>query len=231
MLKMKKILSALIVVAIVGAVSCKSDEKTTAKQPTMAASIDSMSYAYGMELGRMLMDIDSMLNIDMVCMGISDMYKATPKLSLDEARFAMLKYKHYDNYERVQRYEKQFLADLRAKDRNYFATNSGLTYKIAKMGDTKRVPRTPKDTVQIMYRVLDGNRVVDTTYYRNDTLRLANGDMPKGLQEAARLVGRGGHVEAWLPSSLAFGSVGCDSLGVEPNTMLYYELKLIEVEK
>jgi FKBP-type peptidyl-prolyl cis-trans isomerase len=227
----KSIVSIVTLLSIIAVVSCKSDDKAAPKEHVMALSVDSMSYAYGMELGRMLMAIDSTLNIDMVCMGISDMYKGESKLSLEEARFAMLKYQHYDNYERVQRYERQFLEELRAKDRNYFATQSGLTYKIAKMGDTKRVPRNAKDTVQIMYRVLDVNRIVDTTYYRNDTLRMANGDMPKGLQEAARLVGRGGHVEAWLPSSLAFGSVGCDSLGVEPNTMLYYELKLIEVEK
>ena len=228
---MKTILSALLATAIVGMVSCKSSETTTTEQPTMEVSVDSMSYAYGMEIGRMLMEVDSMLNIDMVCMGIADMYNSEPKMSLAEARYAMLKYKHYDNYERVHRYEMQFIEDLCAEDKDYHSTSSGLTYKIAKMGDTKRVPRTAKDTVQIMYRVLDANRIIDTTYYRNDTLRLANGDMPKGLQEAARLVGRGGHVEAWLPSSLAFGSVGCDSLGIEPNTMIYYELKLIEVEK
>lgn len=228
---MKKLLSLLIIATIVGMVACKSDSKTTTEAPTMQNGIDSMSYAYGMELGRMLLGVDSMLNIDMVCMGISNMYKAEPKLNYDEARYSMLKYKYYDNYERVQRYEKQFLEELRATDRDYFATSSGLTYKIAKMGDTKRVPRSSRDTVRIMYRVLDAAaRVVDTTYYRNDTLRLSYTDMPKGLQEAARLVGRGGHIEAWLPSTLAFGSEGCDSLGVEPNTMLYYELKLIDIE-
>jgi FKBP-type peptidyl-prolyl cis-trans isomerase len=77
----------------------------------------------------------------------------------------------------------------------------------------------------------DISSVIDTTYYRGDTLRIALGDMPKGVQEAARLVGRGGHIEAWVPSALAFGSAGCDSLGVEPNTMLYYELKIIDVER
>lgn len=228
---MKKTLSALVLVVITGMVACNRSEKPSAEPPTMQVCIDSMSYAYGMEIGRILMEVDSMLNIDMVCMGISDVCKSKPKLTQDEARFAMLKYKHYDNYERIQRYEQQFLEELRAKDRNYFATTSGLTYKIAKMGDTKRIPSSSRDTVRIMYRVLEVNRVVDTTYYRNDTLRVGYSDMPKGVQEAVRLVGRGGHVEAWMPSSLAFGSVGCDSLGVEPNTMLYYELKLIDVEK
>jgi FKBP-type peptidyl-prolyl cis-trans isomerase len=57
------------------------------------------------------------------------------------------------------------------------------------------------------------------------------GDLTRGIIEAAKLIGEGGHMEAWLPSNLAFGSAGCDSLNVKPNTMLYYELWLIDVEK
>ena len=71
--------------------------------------------------------------------------------------------------------------------------------------------------------------VVDTTYFRGDTLHIALGDMPRGVQEATRLMGEGGHLEAWIPSTLAFGSAGCDSLNVKPNTMLYYELMLRKV--
>lgn len=228
---MNRLLLWVVATLAIMATSCQGGATKKETAFKMESSVDSMSYVYGMELGKMLMDIDSMLNIDMVCMGISDMYKMTPKLSFDEARYAMLKYKYYDNYERIKRYENQFLKELRAADRDYHATNSGLTYKIAKMGNTQRGPKGARDTIRIMYRVLDVARVVDTTYYKNDTLRMAFGDMPKGVQEAARLVGRGGHVEAWLPSTLAFGSAGCDSLGVEPNTMLYYEIKVIDVEK
>jgi FKBP-type peptidyl-prolyl cis-trans isomerase len=231
MSNMKKILSALVITTIMGMVSCKSDNKVVTEEPIMETSADSMSYAYGMELGRMLKSIDPALNIDLVCMGISDMYSGEPKLKDDEARYAVLKYMHYDNYERVKKYEDQYLAELRATDKEYYATTSGLTYKIRKMGDTQRGPKVSRDTIRMTYRVLDVTRVVDTTYYRNDTLRMAFGDMPKGVQEAARLVGRGGHIEAWVPSALAFGSAGCDSLGVEPNTMLYYELKIIDVER
>lgn len=228
---MKKILSALIVTTVMGMVSCKSDDKVVTDDPVMETSADSMSYAFGMEIGRMLKVVDPALNIDLVCMGISDVYNGEPKLKDDEARFAVLKYMHYDNYERVKKFEDQFLADLRADDREYYATNSGLTYKIQKMGDTQRGPKVSRDTIRMTYRVLDATRVVDTTYYRNKELRVAFGDLPKGVQEAARLVGRGGHIEAWVPSALAFGSTGCDSLGVEPNTMLYYELKVIDVER
>ena len=73
--------------------------------------------------------------------------------------------------------------------------------------------------------------MIDTTYYEADTLRLAVGDMPRGVIEAAKLIGEGGHMEAWLPSNLAYGSAGCDSLNIAPNTMLYYELWLVDIER
>ena len=83
----------------------------------------------------------------------------------------------------------------------------------------------------IGYMLDVAGEVVDTTYYRADTVRINVGSMSRGVIEAAKLIGEGGHIEAWVPSTLAFGSAGCDSLGVKPNTMLYYEMWLIDVEK
>ena len=221
-----------LVLAITTFVSCKSEKKSVMKVKSMETSTDSMSYAYGMELERMLREIDSTINMDMVCMGILDAHRGEPRLSEDEKRYAMLKYRYYDEYERVARFEKQFLDELRAYDHDFYATSSGLTYKIRTSGDSKRTAKNSRDTLRIQFRTLDvAERIIDTTYYRNDTLRIAMGEMTKGMQEAIRLIGRGGHIEAWLPSTLAYGSEGCDSLGIEPNTMLYYEIKLSDVEK
>jgi hypothetical protein len=36
---------------------------------------------------------------------------------------------------------------------------------------------------------------------------------------------------AWVPSALAFSSAGCDSLGVKPNQMLFYEIRLNDIVK
>lgn len=227
---MKRLCYIVTIVLAIAATSCKGISHKKSAAPIMPASVDSMSYAYGLEIGRMLMDVDSALNVDLVCMGIKDTYTMTPKLTTEEARYAVLKYMYYDDYDRIKSYENKFLEQKRAEDKDYHATRSGLTYKMAKVGDTQRGPRAQRDTLRIMYRILDQVRIVDTTYYRNDTLRIAYGDLPKGVQEAARLAGRGGHIEVWVPSTLAYGSAGCDSLGIKPNTMLYYELKVIDVE-
>ena len=229
---MKKILSVAILLFMVMAVACGKKQTVEVVRPRMQSSADSMSYVVGLNLGRNLIGIDSLLNIDMVCEGLRDAYVSEPKLTDEVARAAYLKYMNYDIYERVKAFETQFLADLRKQDRKFVATNSGLTYKVHTLGDMKKTIRNNRDTISLCFRVLDlAGGVVDTTFYRQDTARLGVGSMPRGVIEAAKLMGEGGHLEAWLPSTLAFGSAGCDSLSVKPNTMLYYELWLIDVEK
>lgn len=227
---MKRIISLLAVVALLLATACKSGQEQTT--PQMQSSLDSMSYVVGLNVGLNLMEMDSTINVDMVCEGIRDAFNRAPKFNDEEARTAFLKYMNYDNYERVKRFEQQFLEDLRREDRKFVATGTGLTYKIGDIGNLKTVIRSTRDTIHLQCRILNiAGEIVDTTYYRLDTLRTAVGDIPRGVQEAARLIGEGGTIEAWVPSQLAYGAGGNDSLGVKPNTLLYYEMKLVEVEQ
>ena len=226
---MKKIFSvALAIVVLV--VACNKPQATVEK-PLMQNSADSMSYVIGLNLGANLIGIDSLLNVEAVCAGLRDAYVAEAKLNPEEARAAYLKYLNYDIYGRVDAFEKQFLADLRKEDRKFVATSTGLTYKVHTLGDMKKVVRNNRDTILVRYRAMNvAGEIVDTTYLNADTLRIAVGEMPRGVIEASKLIGEGGHMEAWVPSRLAFGSAGCDSLAILPNTMLYYELWLIDIE-
>lgn len=228
---MRKFLSVVVVALVLASVGCKQ-KKADVAPPLMQTSADSMSYVMGLNLGRNLMGLDSLLNIEAVCEGVRDAYLSQPKLNDEQARAAYLKYMNYDIYERTKEFETQFLADLRKQDRKFVATTSGLTYKVHTLGDMKKTIRTNRDTILMRYRVLDlAGNVIDTTYYTQDTLRVGVGAMQRGVIEASKLIGEGGHMEVWVPSTLAFGSAGCDSLNIKPNTMLYYELWLIDVEK
>lgn len=227
---MRKLLFAIALLPFM--VACSEKPAVQPSAPTMQSSADSMSYVMGMNIGRNLIGVDSMLNVDMVCEGLRDAYKGEALLSDEEARMAYMKYMNYDNYERIKSFETQYLEEIRRNNRKFVATNSGLTYKVVELGDLKRAVRNNRDTMRICYRMLNmGGEVLDTTYYRGDTLRIAAGAVPKGLLEATKLIGKGGHIEAWLPSALGFGAEGCDSLGVKPNTILYYEMWLVDVEK
>lgn len=228
---MRKTLIATALLALGLMVGCGQKRQTTTIVE-MRTSADSMSYVMGMNIARNLMEMDSMLNIDMVCEGLRDTYNGKTRLTDEEARMAFLKYMNYDNYERIKAFESKYLEEIRRADRKFVATNSGLTYKVVELGDLKRSVRSNRDTMLMRYRMLDmSGAVLDTTYLHGDTLRIAAGKLPKGLLEATKLIGKGGHIEAWLPSPLGYGADGCDSLGVKPNTILYYEMWLVDVEK
>jgi FKBP-type peptidyl-prolyl cis-trans isomerase len=228
---MRKTLIATALLALGLMVGCGQKSQTTTIVE-MRTSADSMSYVMGMNIARNLMEMDSMLNIDMVCEGLRDTYNGKTRLTDEEARMAFLKYMNYDNYERIKAFESKYLEEIRRADRKFVATNSGLTYKVVELGDLKRSVRSNRDTMLMRYRMLDmSGAVLDTTYLHGDTLRIAAGKLPKGLLEATKLIGKGGHIEAWLPSPLGYGADGCDSLGVKPNTILYYEMWLVDVEK
>lgn len=213
-------------------VACGGKTQKSSTAPAMQTSADSMSYVMGMNIGRNLMGIDSMLNIDMVAEGMRDAYRGEARLTDEEARMAFLKYMNYDNYERIKAFEDSYFEEIRRADRKFVATTSGLTYKVVELGDLKRSVQSNRDTMLVRYRMLDmSGAVLDTTYLRADTLRTAAGDMPKGVIEAVKLIGKGGHIEAWVPSQLGYGANGCDSLGVKPNSILYYEMWLVDVEK
>ena len=228
---MKKTLLALALLVIAGSVACNRGSVTT-QNFKMENDVDSVSYAIGMNIGLNLMEKDSLLDVDAVCQAIRDIYASGAKLNDDEARYAIMKYMNFDVYERTKEIENQFLEDLRKSDRKYVATNSGLTYKIIELGDVKKSVRNNRDTVVMNYRIHNvAGEKLDTTHYNSNQVRVALGEMPKGVQEALRLIGPGGHIMAWVPSALAFSSAGCDSLGVKPNQMLFYEIRLSDIAK
>lgn len=226
---MRKTLIAIASLALM--VACGGKTTSTPSAPEMRTSADSMSYVMGMNIGRNLIEADSMLNIDLVAEGLRDAYRGEARFTDEEARMAFLKYMNYDNYERIKAFETQYFEEIRRADRKFVATNSGLTYKIAELGDLKTTVRVNRDTMLMRYRLVDmSGAVLDTTYLNGDPLRIAAGQLPKGVLEAVKLIGKGGHIEAWLPSKLGYGADGCDSLGVKPNTILYYEMWLVDVE-
>lgn len=226
----KRSLLALVVVAFVAVVSC-SPKGGSAVEYTMQNDMDSVSYAMGMNIALNLYAADSTLNVDAVCQAIRDVYASKAKMNADEARYAFMKYMNFDVYERTKEMEHRYLEDLRKADRKFVATTSGVTYKIVTLGEVKRGPRSSRDTVLINYTIYNvGGEMLDSTY-NTKGLRTALGQLPKGVQEVLRLVGPAGHLEVWVPSALAYSSAGCDSIGVKPNTMLFYDLKLKDVPR
>ena len=164
--------------------------------------------------------------------GIEDVLKGREQMSFEDGRMYLLSYMNYDVYERVRKYEEQYLKDLAASDNAIVRANSGLTYKVGELGDMGLTINSDRDTVAFTYRVTNmAGKEVDRAEQRADTLRTQVGRLQSGLKEGVKLIGQGGKITLWIPSSMAYGSQGDEQKEIEPNEMLRYELNIVEVKR
>lgn len=195
-------------------------------------SADSLSYVVGMNIAYNIMQMDSTMRADAVMAGIEDVLKGTELMSFDDGRMFLLSYMNYDVYERVRKFEEQYLTDLAASDNAVVRANSGLTYKVGELGDMGQMINSDRDTVAFTYRVTNmAGKEVDRAEERADTLRTQVGRLQDGLREGVKLIGQGGKITLWIPSSMAYGSQGDEQKEIEPNEMLRYELNIVEVKR
>lgn len=229
MINFKKTILTASILAITAAplllgVSCNKHSRS------LSVETDSLSYVIGMNVGYNLLQMDSTLNIEAVCAAIRDIYTGETAMDMDEARVYFLRQMNYTIYEKFKLYEERFLSDLAKSDRSFVRTKSGVTYKIPEIGDQQALATNSRDTVVIRYRLSrqDGS-VVESSFDRADTTRIALSDLVKGLQETIKLVGSGGSLNAWIPSELAYGTAGNEALEIAPNSTLYYEIDVLDV--
>ena len=225
---MRKTLVVLTAAALLaGACSKKTGGGVKLKTDT-----DSVAYVIGMNVGMNLMKMDSTINVNAVCEGIRDVFRQGTRFSAADAEVFYLRYMNYALPEKARAYEEQFLQDILKANRNYARTASGVTYTVEVLGDQEQIPASDRDSIALRYliRTADG-RDVYSSYERGDTLRTTLGGLLKGMKESVKLVGRGGEINAWIPSSAAYGTEGDKELGIQPNTTLYYEIELVDVDK
>ena len=221
---MKNVLK-YIAVALLFAGLAGSCGKKSAK---LAADTDTLSYVIGLNVGHSLMEMDSTLSVEAVCAAIRDVYNGTPSMTMEEARNYYLAEKTFFVHERAKAHQDRYLTDLSKRDRKYVRTRSGVTYKILELGDQSHTgTMTSRDTVHIVYTITDEQgRVLAEA----DTLRDSYRSLLKGLQEVVKLAGDGAHFNAWLPSKVAYDVAGNEKLGVAPNTMLNYDVKILDIK-
>lgn len=193
---------------------------------------DSLSYVVGMNIAYNILKMDTTVRAEAVIAGLEDALRQREVMTMEDAKRYFLGYHNFDVYERVRAYEEQFLSDLAASDGDVVRTETGLTYKVLSLGDMGLMAGSDRDTVAFTYRAtdIDGNEV-DPAADRADTLRVAIRTLQEGLKEGVKLVGQGGSVTLWVPSSQAFGSAGDKEKGIEPNQMLRYDVNIVEVKR
>lgn len=219
---MKKIAISLLIISLFTSLTLSCKKSTN----TIATEADSISYIIGLSVGSSLMKMDSTLNIDAVCEAIRDIYNSTEKMTLEQGRDYFLAQKTYFVHEKAEKYQEQFLTDLRKANRDFVRLRSGVTYKIDKLGDQSVQTLVSRDTLSLVISIFDQ---AGAAILERDTVVTAYRDVLEGLREVVRITGNGGSANIWVPSSQAYGSEGNEELGITPNQLLNYKVDIIDI--
>ena len=219
---MKKIAISLLIISLFTSLTLSCKKSTN----TIATEADSISYIIGLSVGNSLMKMDSTLNIDAVCEAIRDTYNSTEKMTLEQGRDYFLAQKTYFVHEKAEKYQEQFLTDLRKANRDFVRLRSGVTYKIDKLGDQNVQTLVSRDTLSLILSIYDQ---AGAAISEKDTVVIAYRDVLEGLREVIRITGNGGSADVWVPSSQAYGSEGNAELGITPNQLLNYKVDIIDI--
>lgn len=193
---------------------------------------DSVAYVIGMNVGANLLKMDSTINVNAVCEGIRDMFRGNPRLSAADAETFYLSYVNYALPEKARAYEEPVPPRHRqvepllcphvvGRDLHRYGrrgSESGSHFRARQRGPAVGDPH--------------GGGRRDHLLLRAGRYGAFAGPQPAArVQESVKLIGKGGKINAWMPSSAAYGAEGDKELGVAPNATLYFEIELVDLDK
>ncbi|MBM4167977.1 MAG: FKBP-type peptidyl-prolyl cis-trans isomerase [Ignavibacteria bacterium] len=204
---------------------------------SLGSRTDSISYAIGLDIGRDLKSQSYEVNPDIVAHAIKDVLLDREKaIAEDDAGAMMMSLhdemmaKHTSNLRETAEKNKAageaFLVE-NAKKQGVKTLESGLQYKVIKMGSGKK-PKS-NQTVRVHYRgkLVDGTEF-DSSHNRGQPVTFEVGNVIAGFSEALLLMPAGSKWEIYIPAKLAYGEAGAGAI-IPPNSTLIFEIELLEV--
>ena len=192
------------------------------------------SYVVGQQIGNSLKQQGMKVDADVLAMSVTDVIDGKPsRLTEPEMQAVMQKVGEAAMTKRGEEGKAnkdkgaKFLEENKKKP-NVKTTASGLQYEVLTEG--KGTPPKATDTVKVHYRgtLVDGTEF-DSSYKRGQPAEFpVNGVIP-GWTEALQLMKPGGKWKLYIPSDLAYGEMGRPS--IPPNSVLIFEVELLEVKK
>ena len=241
-----------------GQVMRQKQDTTATAEPiqifTTQGECDSLSYAYGLNIGHDLRQGRVPLQLNWYIKGFEQTRNDEGVMTAEEVGAFLQNF--FMNVYPQQQLEKSeaWLAKMEKKS-GVQKSESGLLYKVVEEGDMSRSATDDRDEVTVHYtgRTIDGE-VFDSSIFENmpaqrqQMLRQYQPDMfdengniienepvtfplnrvIKGWTEGMKLVGPGGKIILYIPSDLAYGPRG--NQAIAPNAALEFEVELIEVK-
>ncbi len=206
----------------------------TAEDP-MKASVDSFSYALGAFYAYQFGEIGMEFNPAAICKGIDDVLQEGALMSEEEVAAQNKKF-----FEVVNQKSQAFQAEMATKneaegiaflannknEEGVIETESGLQYKVIQEGSG--ASPTLEDEVVVHYegRLIDGE-VFDSSIKRGEPITFGVTGVIAGWTEALQLMKPGAKYQLYIPSNLAYGPRGSQSIA--PNKTLIFDVELIAI--
>lgn len=121
-----------------------------------------------------------------------------------------------------------FLAE-NAKKPNIKTTASGLQYEVLKEGTGAQPKATDIVAVQYEGKLLDGKVFDSTAMHGGQPAVFPLNQVIPGWTEGLQLMKEGAKYRFYIPSKLAYGEQGAPQGGIEPNSVLTFDVELVKV--
>jgi len=244
---MKLFKPTLVALALVAVVGCNEEVKEEiVKAPVLETEIQKQAYGLGASIGmymqRNLEEHDKLgLNLDkaLIVQGFVDSIENKALIEKEEIQAlltnldATMKEKQQEKMLADSEASKaegiKFLAE-NAKKEGVQVTESGIQYVVLTAGEGDKPLAT--DTVKVHYKgtFLNGE-TFDSSYDRGEPIEFPLNGVIKGWTEGVQLMPIGAKYKFTIPSDLAYGPNGNPRGGIPGNSVLEFEVELLEIIK
>lgn len=240
-MKKTNILSALVIMMLFTnacstqkTVSC-CEGKKAANELVLTNAFDSISYAWGVNIGNFLIDYSyDTLDYTIMAAAMADKMSGEDiKIQYEVARELIANYGVIVANKEAARNKTEgeaFLAEV-AKQDGIIALESGLLYKIDKLGDGDLPKNADRVVVHYHGTFIDGT-VFDSSVAREEPFEfvLGIGQVIKGWEEGLKLLPTGTKATLYIPSDLAYGDNPRPGGVVKPGMALIFELEVLSLK-
>lgn len=198
-------------------------------EPLLRNTQDSLSYALGIDVAGNLKNAGFTINADMFKEGLKAVLNGDSVLLNEDAKMQIIQQEFQKAYEKKVAEKKKPGEDFLAQNAlrpEVKTTPEGVQYEVIKEGEGETPSRDSRVEVHYRGTLIDGKQF-DSSYDRNETLKLNLNTVIEGWKIGIPLMRVGSKYKLYIPQHLAYGER--DSGVIPPFSTLIFEIELLNI--